>query len=53
MIYFFNENRFCKQVTIQASSKNDRFLNVRENPEMPLPDEAIVILVPEGECTTD
>ena len=53
MVYLSTENRFYKQVAIQASSKNERFLNVRENPKMPLPDETIVILVPEGGCTTD
>jgi hypothetical protein len=53
MVYLSNENRFYKQVAIQASSKNERFLNVRENPKMPLPDETIAILVPEGGCTTD
>jgi hypothetical protein len=53
IVYHPNENRFYKQVAIQASSKSAKFLTIRENPKMPLPDETTVILVPEGGCTTD
>lgn len=42
MVYHSNENRFYKQVAIQASSESAKFLNVRENPKMPLPNETTV-----------
>ena len=37
MVYHPYENRFYKQVAIQASIKSKPFLNVRDNPKMPLP----------------
>jgi len=37
MVYYPYEDRFYKQVAIQASIKLKPFLNVRENPKMPLP----------------
>ena len=33
MVYHPIENRFYKQVAIQASSKSEKFLVIRENPE--------------------
>jgi hypothetical protein len=53
MVYHAHENRFYKQVAIQAHAKSKEFLNVRENPKMPLPDETVIILVPQGGCQTD
>ena len=53
MVYHPYENRFYKQVAIQASIKSKSFLNVRENPKMPLPNETIIILIPQGGCQTD
>ena len=53
MVYHPYENRFYKQVAIQASIKSKPFLNVRENPKMPLPNETIIILIPQGGCQTD
>ena len=53
MVYHPYEHRFYEQVAIQAHVRSKPFLNVRENPEMPLPDEVTIILIPEGGCTTD
>ena len=53
MVYHPYEDRFYKQVAIQASIKSKPFLNVRENPKMPLPNETIIILIPQGGCQTD
>ena len=53
MVYHPYENRFYKQVAIQASIKSKPFLNIRENPKMPLPNDTIVILIPQGGCQTD
>jgi hypothetical protein len=53
MVYHPYENRFYKQVAIQASIKSKPFLNVRENPKMPLPNETTIILIPQGGCQTD
>jgi len=53
MVYHPYENRFYKQVAIQASIKSKPFLNVRDNPKMPLPNETIIILIPQGGCQTD
>ena len=52
MIYHPHENRFYKQVAIQAHVKS-QFLNIRENPKMPLPNETTIILIPQGGCQTD
>lgn len=53
MVYHPYEDRFYKQVAIQASIKSKPFLNIRENPKMPLPNETIIILIPQGGCQTD
>ena len=53
MVYHPHEDRFYKQVAIQAYTPSNPFLNVRENLKTPLPNEATVILIPEGGCTTD
>lgn len=53
MVYHPYENLFYKQVAIQASIKSKPFLNIRENPKMPLPNETTIILIPQGGCQTD
>jgi len=53
MVYHPYENRFYKQVAIQANTSSLQFLNVRENPLMPLPNGTTVILIPHGGCITD
>lgn len=53
MVYHPYEKRFYNQVAIQAHTKSNLFLNIRENPETPIPDETTIILVPEGGCATD
>jgi len=53
MIYHPNENRFYKQVAIQAHARSKPFLSIRENPKMPLPSETTIILIPQGGCQTD
>ena len=53
MVYHPYENRFYKQVAIQAHAKSKPFLNIRENPKMPLPNETTIILIPQGGCQTD
>ena len=53
MVYYPVENRFYKQVAIQGYSKPGSFLNVRDNPEKPLPNGVTIILVPEGPCISE
>lgn len=53
MVYHPRENRFYKQVAIQAHSAQSQFLNVREEPLTPLPDGTAVVLIPQGGCSTD
>lgn len=53
MVYHPYEDRFYKQVAIQAHIKSKPFLNIRENPKAPLPNDTIVILIPHGGCQTD
>jgi hypothetical protein len=53
MVYHPHENRFYKQVAIQAHAKSNPFINIRENPKMPLSSETTIILIPQGGCTTD
>jgi hypothetical protein len=53
MVYHPHEDRFYKQVAIQAHIKSKPFLNVRENPKMPLPNGTIIFLIPQGGCQTD
>jgi hypothetical protein len=53
MVYHPYEDRFYKQVAIQAYTKSEGLLNIRENLRMPLPDETTIILVPDDGCQTD
>jgi hypothetical protein len=53
MVYHPSEERFYKQVAIQAFTPTEPFLNIRENPRQTLPDQITIILVPQGGCTTD
>jgi len=53
MVYHPREARFYKQVAIQAHAQSKPFLNIRENPEAPLPEGTIIILIPQGGCQTD
>jgi len=53
MVYHPHEDRFYKQVGIQAHTDSEPFLNIRENPRMRLPDNTTIILIPQGGCTTD
>jgi hypothetical protein len=53
MVFHSRENRFYKQVAVQAYATSDPFINLRENPSMPLPNDVTIVLVPEGGCTTD
>lgn len=52
MIYNPVKNRFYKQTAITAYTGPCKFLNVNENPEKELPDETVIILIPEGGCIT-
>jgi hypothetical protein len=38
------EKRFYSHVALTAYSKSERFLNIRSNPELVLPDETTIIL---------
>lgn len=53
MVYHSQGDRFYKQVAVQAYTASNPFISLRENPKMPLPNEATIILVPQGGCTTD
>jgi len=53
MVYHPYEDRFYKQVAIQAHTKSNPFLNLREKPKTPLPNETTIILIPEDGCQTD
>jgi hypothetical protein len=53
MIYHPYEERFYKQVAIQAYVKSKPFMNIRENLKMSLPDNTTIIWIPQGGCTTD
>jgi hypothetical protein len=53
MVYHPYEDRFYSQVAIQAYTKSNLFLNVRENPRTSVPDETTIVLVPQGGCATD
>jgi hypothetical protein len=52
MVYHPKEDRFYKQVAIQAYAKSKEFLNIREKPKTPLPPETVVVLIPQGGCQT-
>ena len=53
MVYHSREDRFYKQVAVQAYTASNPFISLRENPRMSLPNRVTIILVPEGGCTTD
>jgi len=53
MVFHPRENRFYKQVAVQAYTTSKPFIPLRENPSMPLPNDITIILVPAGGCTTD
>jgi len=53
MPYHPLEERFYRQVAVQAYERPGVFMPVRQNPKMPLPDGAIIILIPEGSCITE
>jgi hypothetical protein len=53
MVYHPYENRFYKQVAIQAHAKSKPFLNIRDDPKTPLPNDTTIILIPQGGCQTD
>lgn len=53
MVYHQKEDRFYRQVAIQAYTKTSQFLNIRENPRTALPNGTTIILIPEGGCSTD
>jgi len=46
------KERFYEQTGINAYTPSQKFLDVRNNPKMKLPDGATVILLPEGGCIT-
>lgn len=52
MTYHPREERFYKQVGIQAHTKSQSFIGVRENPKMMLPNDVTLVLIPEGGCVT-
>ncbi|MDH5483281.1 MAG: hypothetical protein OEY22_10480 [Candidatus Bathyarchaeota archaeon] len=53
MVYHPQENRFYKQVAIQAHAKSKPFLAIREALKMSLPNESTIFLIPHGGCQTD
>jgi len=53
MVYHSCEDRFYKQVAVQAYTASNPFINLREKPRMQLPNQVTIILVPECGCTTD
>lgn len=53
MVWHPIEQRFYTQVGVQAYTATEPFLNVRENPRKPLPNEVTIILVPQAGCTSD
>jgi deoxycytidine triphosphate deaminase len=46
------EERFYEQTAISAYTASGKFLNIRNNPKIELPDDTTVILIPEGGCVT-
>ncbi len=52
MTYHPKEERFYKQVALQAWTKSQSFVNVRENPKMRLPKDVTLVFIPEGGCVT-
>jgi hypothetical protein len=47
------KERFYKQASITAYAKPRKFLNVKNNPKMDLPNGAIVYILPDGPCITE
>jgi len=52
MTYHLGEERFYKQVDVQAYTKSQSFIGVRENPKMTLPNDVTLVLIPEDGCVT-
>jgi len=53
MTYHPVEERFYKEVAVQAYEQPRVFIPVRQNPGMTMRDVAIIILIPEGPCITE
>ncbi len=53
MTYHPIEERFYRQVAVQAYERPGVLIPVRQNPKMPLPDGAFIILIPEGPCIAE
>lgn len=53
MVFHPVEERFYKHVALQAFTKSQPFLSMREKPKMKLPSDVTLILVPEGGCVTE
>jgi len=53
LVYHPYEERFYKQVAVQAYVKTKQFLNLRENPKAILPNDITIVLIPQGGCQTD
>jgi hypothetical protein len=53
MVYHPREERFYKQVAIHAHAMSKPFMNIKENPKLPLLNKITIILIPQGGCQTD
>jgi hypothetical protein len=53
MVYNPLANRFYKQAAILVYKATREMLNVRDNPEQELPENATVILIPTGGCISE
>ena len=53
MVYHPSEERFYRQVALQAFTESEVSLNVRANPKLALPNNTIVVLVPQGPCISE
>jgi hypothetical protein len=46
------KGKFYEQTGINAYTASQKFLNVRNDPKMKLPNDTTIILIPEGGCIT-
>ena len=53
MVYHPVEERFYKQVAVQAYTKSGVYLNLRANPKLALLNNTTIILVPQGPCISE
>ena len=53
VVYHPVEERFYKQVAVQAYTKPGVYLNLRANPKLALPNNTTIILVPQGPCISE